>query len=236
VPQEKYRRPRVNINFRYILPNDPESQRGQQTFFKYMVCGDEHDADWNITAPSWTYSEIIRKSQAGVETNIASLLTKGTNKAISKRGPDTDETLLNNQAVVQINGESHPTAESVADTDGSTCGSDPAPKPSDDYDEDDDKAADAARTTRRDISAPSSECGEGYNKKKPRVEASGILQFFGSSSSVASSRRHEIPSIERTTVDTSRGPEHMIKTKSTGEAAGPCLDEPGDGWSCLQCT
>jgi alkylated DNA repair dioxygenase AlkB len=41
VPQEKYRRPRVNINFRNILPNREDTQRGQHSYYKYMVHGDE---------------------------------------------------------------------------------------------------------------------------------------------------------------------------------------------------
>ncbi len=43
VPKETYREPRVNINFRYILPNRIDSERGQQTYYKYMVYGDETD-------------------------------------------------------------------------------------------------------------------------------------------------------------------------------------------------
>jgi hypothetical protein len=43
VPKEKYRRPRVNINFRYILPNREDSERGQKTYYKYMVHGDDVD-------------------------------------------------------------------------------------------------------------------------------------------------------------------------------------------------
>uniref|UniRef100_A0A6U3QIU4 Fe2OG dioxygenase domain-containing protein n=1 Tax=Ditylum brightwellii TaxID=49249 RepID=A0A6U3QIU4_9STRA len=40
VPKEKGRRPRININFRYII-HGPDAMRGQQTYYKYMVHGDE---------------------------------------------------------------------------------------------------------------------------------------------------------------------------------------------------
>ena len=40
VPKARSRRPRININFRYIIPGSPDAERGQQTYYKYMVCTD----------------------------------------------------------------------------------------------------------------------------------------------------------------------------------------------------
>lgn len=37
VPKARSRRPRININFRYIIPGSPDAERGQQTYYKYMV-------------------------------------------------------------------------------------------------------------------------------------------------------------------------------------------------------
>ena len=52
VPKERGRKPRLNINFRYIIPG-PDAERGQKTYYKYMVHGDE-------TKPrSYTYREIM---------------------------------------------------------------------------------------------------------------------------------------------------------------------------------
>ena len=43
VPKARSRRPRINLNFRYILPDAAhraEAERGQKTYYKYMVHGD----------------------------------------------------------------------------------------------------------------------------------------------------------------------------------------------------
>ena len=67
VPKEKHRGPRVNINFRYIVPHRDETTiRGIRTFYKYMVSGDEHTEDWTITAPSFSFADIARQSNAQV--------------------------------------------------------------------------------------------------------------------------------------------------------------------------
>lgn len=61
VPQEK-RGPRININFRYILPNrDETSVRGVRAFYKYMVCGDSKTEGWDMTAPSFKYADIVKQ-------------------------------------------------------------------------------------------------------------------------------------------------------------------------------
>ena len=54
VPKETYRRPRININFRYILPNRQDTERGQYSYYKYMVYGDEEN-------PNPMYFNEIRK-------------------------------------------------------------------------------------------------------------------------------------------------------------------------------
>lgn len=62
VPKQSDRAPRININFRYILPNcDDTSIRGVRTFYKYMVCGDSKSDDWNMTAPSYSYDDLIKR-------------------------------------------------------------------------------------------------------------------------------------------------------------------------------
>ena len=44
VPKEIYRRAMwININFRYILPNRQDTERGQHSYYKYMVYGDEEN-------------------------------------------------------------------------------------------------------------------------------------------------------------------------------------------------
>lgn len=62
VPQEKGRGPRININFRYILPNrDETSVRGVRAFYKYMVCGDSKTEGWDMTAQSFRYADIVKQ-------------------------------------------------------------------------------------------------------------------------------------------------------------------------------
>lgn len=53
VPKEKGRMPRLNINFRMIL-GGPDAERGQQTYYKYMVHGDEE------SPKSLRYEEIMK--------------------------------------------------------------------------------------------------------------------------------------------------------------------------------
>ena len=54
VPKEKGRMPRLNINFRMIL-GGPDAERGQQTYYKYMVHGDEE------SPKSLSYEEIMKR-------------------------------------------------------------------------------------------------------------------------------------------------------------------------------
>ena len=54
VPKARSRRPRININFRYILPDTQDSERGQATYYKYMRDGDAAEA-------GMTYEALTRK-------------------------------------------------------------------------------------------------------------------------------------------------------------------------------
>ena len=57
VPKASSRRPRININFRYILPGTPDAERGQATYYKYMVHGDAAP-----DAAGLAFDEILRRS------------------------------------------------------------------------------------------------------------------------------------------------------------------------------
>jgi alkylated DNA repair dioxygenase AlkB len=62
VPKEPCRGPRININFRQILPDRTEvALRGVQAFYKYMVSGDSKTENWDITAPTFTYEDIVKR-------------------------------------------------------------------------------------------------------------------------------------------------------------------------------
>ena len=58
VPKEKGRGVRLNINFRYVLPG-PDAERGQMTYYKYMVYG---DVPIDCNPPSWSYDEIVSRN------------------------------------------------------------------------------------------------------------------------------------------------------------------------------
>ena len=55
VPKAKSRRPRININFRYILPGTDDAERGQATYYKYMRDGD-------VPQKGVAYEQILRRS------------------------------------------------------------------------------------------------------------------------------------------------------------------------------
>ena len=63
VPKEKGRMPRLNINFRMIL-GGPDAERGQKTYYKYMVHGDEE------SPKSFSYEEIM-KMRGGMMNFVA---------------------------------------------------------------------------------------------------------------------------------------------------------------------
>lgn len=61
VPKEKGRGVRLNINFRYVMPG-LDAERGQKTYYKYMVYGDwPMDGNVSDPPPSWTFDEIMAK-------------------------------------------------------------------------------------------------------------------------------------------------------------------------------
>lgn len=123
VPSQKGRkRPRLNINFRRILNSGPDAERGQKTYYKYMVHGDAE-------APrAWTFSEIMAKRgglrnffqpvalprAAGKETAsdaTRSLLQKRTihkvkNTPTSLRGSlEESDDSMNNECAVYLESE-----------------------------------------------------------------------------------------------------------------------------------
>lgn len=55
VPKAKSRRPRININFRYIIPGTDDAERGQATYYKYMRDGD-------VPEQGLSYEQIVKKS------------------------------------------------------------------------------------------------------------------------------------------------------------------------------
>ena len=78
VPKTKGRKPRININFRYILPG-PDAKRGQKTYYKYMVHGDAK------RPRSFTFDEIMKRS--GSLLNFMQTMAKPqTRPAIGNNG------------------------------------------------------------------------------------------------------------------------------------------------------
>ena len=76
VPSTKGRtQPRVNINFRYIVPG-LDAERGQQTYYKYMVHGDASQP------PSFTFDDIM--AQRGGLRNFFRPVEAGQGKANDK--------------------------------------------------------------------------------------------------------------------------------------------------------
>mmetsp|Transcript_21580 Transcript_21580/g.32766 ORF Transcript_21580/g.32766 Transcript_21580/m.32766 type:complete len:385 (-) Transcript_21580:450-1604(-) len=91
VPKKKGRRPRLNINFRYIIEG-PDAERGQKTYYKYMVHGDDMNAE------SFTFKEIMAKR--GGMMNFLSSSSKINNDLVTsplsasmghKRDSNTDK-------------------------------------------------------------------------------------------------------------------------------------------------
>lgn len=73
VPKEKGRRPRININFRMILPNQRETEGGQKTYYKYMVHGDSK------RPPQWTYQQLLRKHNSLLGMLVSNNTNNGSN-------------------------------------------------------------------------------------------------------------------------------------------------------------
>ena len=78
VPKEKGRMPRLNINFRMIL-GGPDAERGQKTYYKYMVHGDEE------SPKSVSYEEIM-KMRGGMMNFVAK--PKSEHKSTSEKSKD----------------------------------------------------------------------------------------------------------------------------------------------------
>mmetsp|Transcript_13783 Transcript_13783/g.21011 ORF Transcript_13783/g.21011 Transcript_13783/m.21011 type:complete len:395 (+) Transcript_13783:75-1259(+) len=81
VPKEKGRRPRLNINFRYIMAGT-DAERGQKTYYKYMVYGDDEDP------PTFTYDQIL-KTRGGMMNFIGTGGRTGS-KISATRDSDSD--------------------------------------------------------------------------------------------------------------------------------------------------
>ena len=79
--QEKGRRPRININFRMIIPNKRETEGGQKTYYKYMRYGDDS------VPPSWTYRQLLRKSNS-----LLSMLSSSSSSSSSKSSSSKSST------------------------------------------------------------------------------------------------------------------------------------------------
>ena len=87
VPKEKGRMPRVNINFRYIVPtpNDTTDLAGQATYYKYMVYGDSKEEFLNSTLETFKYADLLKAnmsilsfSEKSSETKKSSTFTSTT--------------------------------------------------------------------------------------------------------------------------------------------------------------
>ena len=89
VPKAPSRCPRINLNFWYIVPGSPDVERGQKTYYKYMVHGDSvmpNGDPSGCSPPSSSYTELLRRQgslfsfvAAGSTTNSNSNSRIGTN-------------------------------------------------------------------------------------------------------------------------------------------------------------
>ena len=62
VPPAKARRPRININFRYIVPGTDDAERGQAQYYKYMRDGDADGDGEERQRAGATYEALLRRS------------------------------------------------------------------------------------------------------------------------------------------------------------------------------
>jgi alkylated DNA repair dioxygenase AlkB len=85
VPKAKSRRPRLNINFRYILPGTPDAERGQATYYKYM-----RDGDGPVQA-GVSYEAILRKSGSLLGFAAAAGATTAAPAPAAAPGPTASE-------------------------------------------------------------------------------------------------------------------------------------------------
>ena len=90
VPKEKGRMPRLNINFRMIL-GGPDAERGQQTYYKYMVHGDEE------SPKSLSYEEIMK--MRGGMMNFTCAVGKSKIENESREKKDEEECATRNSSI-----------------------------------------------------------------------------------------------------------------------------------------
>ena len=113
VPKDRQRAPRVNINFRYILPNrDDSSLTGVRKFYKYMVSGDAKTQGWEVTAPSFSYEALLqlqRKKQPmrtfllshSSSSSFSSLSSSSTSSTSSSSSSSSSSSLLTQFATIE---------------------------------------------------------------------------------------------------------------------------------------
>lgn len=97
VPRERGRGVRLNVNFRYILPG-MDAERGQMTYYKYMVYGDCPVGDG--LPKSWTFEKIMAK-KGGMRNFVR--LSADMDNAKRKRQLNNDE---DNMMLDRCNNES----------------------------------------------------------------------------------------------------------------------------------
>ena len=94
VPKERGRRPRLNINFRYIM-SGPDAERGQKTYYKYMVHGDED------RPRSYSYKEIM--TMRGGMMNFARPKSECVTSGGGTDGGDNRKKVKAHQEAVAVN-------------------------------------------------------------------------------------------------------------------------------------
>ncbi|MGK3754214.1 MAG: alkylated DNA repair dioxygenase AlkB [Bacillariaceae sp.] len=84
VPKEKggfRNKPRININFRYINPGK-DAERGQKTYYKYMVHGDDRLDDEKRNLKSYSFKSILAMRGGIMNFMSSSSLRPNNNKRI----------------------------------------------------------------------------------------------------------------------------------------------------------
>ena len=117
VPKAACRRPRININFRYIIPGSPSAEHGQQTYYKYMVHGDE-----GPDAPSAKFCEIER-SRGSLTSFLCAPLTSFTPSSCRRNQTECHDSKL----AANSNAQGATTASSSGELTGGGGGAAAAP-------------------------------------------------------------------------------------------------------------
>jgi alkylated DNA repair dioxygenase AlkB len=203
VPKQKGRRPRLNINFRYIRSGS-DAERGQKTYYKYMVHGDEE-------APkSLTFQEIMAKRGGMMnfarplhQSNQKSLKTDGSAKISVKgfpkskssdiveqrtckeRSDDPEEAVNVVLSAESIDNETEAYLSSESDIDVDTFLSLPSEVRKELVNDWKIRKATAAAASKRSISATSS-AGQNTQLKRMKRQGKGTIDsFFKRSNNVA---------------------------------------------------